>query len=342
MAPDSHQVTTLWTGGASCVALCAYVNHRSRNHARHTPWPQWDAPTRSMVCDRMVTINRITPGRDELVSVVEVLRGWQRDDAFQLHPGDLGWFWRFDAEATARAIRIWRRDGAIAAVGLLDGPGLVRLAIAPDHQQDEELARRLASDVTRIDPDLLGPGEADLELPAGAVVDDMLAEDGWALGESWTPLRRELTEPVEEPGVQVEVVGPDLAPVRAAVQRAAFDGSTFTDRRWQAMAAGAPYRDARCLVAFDDAGAAVATITVWSAGPGRPGLIEPMGVHRDHRRQGHGVGITRAGAAALRDMGASSAMVGTPTSNAGAVATYCAAGFTPLAERLDRRRDGAR
>ena len=50
----------------------------------------------------------------------------------RLHPGDLGWFWRFGAEATAAAVRTWSRDGRILAVGLLDGPGLLRLTIAPD------------------------------------------------------------------------------------------------------------------------------------------------------------------------------------------------------------------
>lgn len=92
--------------------------------------------------------------------------------------------------------------------------------------------------------------------------------------------------------MRVEAVGPERAHERAAVQRAAFGGSTFTDERWHAMAAGPLYPDARCLVAYDDAGAAVAAVTVWSAGPGRPGLIEPMGVHPEHRGRGYGTAIT--------------------------------------------------
>lgn len=98
-------------------------------------------------------------------------------------------------------------------------------------------------------------------------------------------------------GVRVVVVGPDDVAARTAVQRAASERSTFTDERWHAMAAGPAYADARCLVAHDDDGAAVAAVTVWSAGPGRPGLIEPMGVHRDHRGHGHGRAITLAAAA---------------------------------------------
>jgi ribosomal protein S18 acetylase RimI-like enzyme len=115
--------------------------------------------------------------------------------------------------------------------------------------------------------------------------------------------------------------------------------STFTDERWHAMAAGSPYADARCLVAYDDHGNAVAAVTVWSAGPGKPGLIEPMGVHREHRGHGYGKAITVAAAAALQELGSSSAIVCTPSVNAGAVATYKSAGFQQLPEIRDKYRD---
>lgn len=63
------------------------------------------------------------PGIDGLSEVVGVLREWQYDGApMQLHPGDVGWFWRFGARATAAAVRTWSRDGRVLAVGLLDGP----------------------------------------------------------------------------------------------------------------------------------------------------------------------------------------------------------------------------
>lgn len=82
----------------------------------------------------------------------------------------------------------------------------------------------------------------------------------------------------------------------------------------------------------------MAAVTVWAAGEGKPGIVEPMGVHPDHRGHGHGVAITVAGASALRELGASSAVVGTPTSNTAAVATYNAAGFEAWAEVADLRR----
>jgi len=269
-----------------------------------------------------------TPAADELSAVVDVLAGWQHDGApMQLHPGDLGWFWRFGAEVTAAAVRTWSRDGQVLAIGLLDSPTLLRLAIAPDAMQDEELAGRLADDLT-----------VDVDAPAGALLHVVLSDHGWGTGEPWTPLRRDLTDPVPAPGLRIEVVGPEQVHVRTAVQRAAFDRSTFTEERWHVMAAGAPYADARCLVAYDDECVAVAAATVWSAGRGRPGLLEPLGVHRDHRGRGHGTAIALAAAAALRELGASSAIVCTPSSNVAAVAAYTSAGFRALPEIRDRCR----
>jgi len=280
------------------------------------------------------------PRVDRLSQVVGVLREWQYDGApVQLHPGDLGWFWRFGAEATAAAVRTWSRDGQILAVGLLDGPELLRLTIAPDAQRDKELAQQLVDDVTQPERGVLIAGTVYVEAPMGALVQDLLFENGWNTDEPRTPLRRDLTEPVKGPNVRIEVIGPEQAHVRAAVQRSAFDRSTFTDERWQAMAAGLPYADARCLVAYDDQGNAVAAVTVWSAGPGKPGLIEPMGVHREYRGHGYGKAITVAAAAALQELGSASAIVCTSSANVGAVATYKSAGFQQLPEVRDRRRD---
>jgi len=144
-----------------------------------------------------------TPGVDGLSEAVGALREWQYDGApMQLHPGDLGWFWRFGAEATAAAVRTWSRGGRTLAVGLLDSPTLLRLTIAPDAVRDEELARRLVEDVTEPERGVLPDGKVSIEAPAGALVQELLVEAGWKVDEPWTPLRRDLTEPVQHPGVR--------------------------------------------------------------------------------------------------------------------------------------------
>lgn len=281
-----------------------------------------------------------TPSVSGLTEAVDALRQWQSDETpLQLHPGDLGWQRRFGVAATVAAVRTWTRDGRIVAVGLLDAPELLRLTIAPDVRQDEDLARRLAEDIAGPERGVLPAGQVFLEVPDGVLLRDVLAEGGWQTDEPWTPLHRDLTEPVPDPGLRIEVAGPERAPEWAAVLRASFARSTFTEERWQAMAAGSAYADARSLLGYDGEGNAVAVVTVWSAGPGRPGLLEPMGAHRDHRGRGHGRAITVAAAAELRKMGSSSAIVCTRSANVGGVATYESAGFERRPERLDLRRD---
>ncbi|GGK81807.1 hypothetical protein Ppa06_48150 [Planomonospora parontospora subsp. parontospora] len=295
-----------------------------------------------MVCDWGMAIEMGRPGVDGLGYVVRVMGEWQCDgEPLQLHPGDVGWFWRFGAERTAEAVRTWSRAGEVLAVGLLDGAELLRLAFAPEALRDEELARRVAEDVSAPERGVLPGGEAYVEAPTGAVVQDLLSEHGWKSGEPWTPLRRDLGAPVPDPGVRVEVIGPERAHEWAAVVRASFEGSTFTGERWHAMAAGAPYAGARCLLVRDEQGEAVAAVSVWSAGEGRPGLIEPMGVHPAHRGHGYGRAVTVAAAHALQGSGSSSVVVCCPSSNAGAVATYRSAGLDPLPERRDLYRDAS-
>jgi predicted N-acetyltransferase YhbS len=292
-----------------------------------------------VVWDGGMTIWLGTPGVDGLAGVVGKLGEWQREgDLFQLHPGDLGWYWRFGAERAAAAVRVWERDGEVLAIGLLDEPDLLRLALAPEALDDVELAERIVEDSSDPARGVLIEGKVYFEAPSTGVIQELLTKDGWQLDDPWQPLRRDLTEPVENSGLTIEVVGPETAAERTELQRAAFDGSTFSEGRWHAMAAGTAYATARCLIGRDEQGTGVAVITVWSISPGKPGLIEPMGVHRDHRGRGYGEAITRAGAAALRDLGASSALVATPCSNVGAVATYEAAGFRPLPQTRDQVR----
>jgi len=286
-----------------------------------------------------MAISLNTPKRDGLGAALEALREWQSDDApFQLHPGDLGWFARAGAAKTAESLRVWSRNGRIVAVGLLDGADVLRLTTAPDQAEDEELAARICDDISDAASGVLPAGEAYVETPDGVLVRQQLADRGWDADEPWTPLQRDLSAPVPASTLRIEVVDRDSAATRVEVQRAAFDNSTYTVERWQTMSDGPLFASARDLVGYDDAGHAVAAITVWSAGVGKPGLIEPMGAHRDHRGHGFGTAITLAGAAALRELGSSSVTVCTKSSNVAGVATYRAAGLTPLAERMDLAR----
>ena len=289
-----------------------------------------------------VGIELSTPDVGGLGDVVRVLREWQDDAApMQLHPGDLGWFWQHGAEATAAAVRTWRRDGQVLAVGLVDSSRVLRLTMAPPAYRDEALAHQVVADVDEPERGVLPAGKVAVEAPDGALVQDLLVEVGWHVDEPWTPLRRDLSEPVKDPDIRIEVVGPEQASASTAVHRSSFGSPRFTDELWHTMTTGLPYGDAQCLLAYDDQGRAVAEVTVWSAGPGKPGLLEPMGVHADHQGRGHGRAICIAAAAALQRLGSSCALVCTPSANVGGVATYESAGYQRLPQRRDRARTPA-
>ena len=280
-----------------------------------------------------------TPDVAALGRAVRVLAGWQRDDVpLQLHPGDLGWAWRQGADALAATVRTWSAGGRLVALGFLDAPALLRLTTDPDLAHDPDLVGRLVEDLGDAGRGVLPDGEVAVETPTGSGLADGLLAAGWAVGEAWSPLRRDLSDPVPDPGVRVEVVGPTEVPAYVAVHRSAFPSSRLDESRWRTMTAGPAYAAARALLLRDDAGEPVAAAVVWSAGPGRPGLLEPVGVHADHRRRGLGRAVSLAAAAARRELGASQALVCTPSSNVAAVTTYASAGFDRLPERHDRAR----
>lgn len=279
-----------------------------------------------------ITVGRVAPG--ELEAVVAAVADFQHAGGpVQLHPGDLGWNCAFGPERLAAELRVWRRDGRILAVGVVDdAAALIRMGFAPEVDDDAGFAGRVLADLS-------GPGGVrTVEARFGAAFRELLGRRGWAADEAWTPLVRDLAEPVEQAELRIEVVGADDVRDRVAVQRAAFANSTFSEERWRAMAASPAYRQARCLVGYDQEGNAVAAATVWSAGEGRPGLLEPLGVHREHRGRGHGRAITWAAAAALREMGSCAATVCTPSDNVGGVAAYVSAGFRQLPAVTDFRR----
>lgn len=64
-----------------------------------------------------------------------------------------------------------------------------------------------------------------------------------------------------------------------------------------------------------------------------------MGVHPDRRGRGYGRAVSLAAAAALRELGCSSALVCTPSASVGAVAACEPAGFQRLPKVRDRRQD---
>jgi hypothetical protein len=275
---------------------------------------------------------------------------WQSDDwrGF-LHPGDLGWHSLVGAEQTAADLRIWTRDGRVVAIGMLDEPDLLRMAVDPAASDDQSIAARIREDLMDASRAVFPPGEAVVEARGADALQDALRAGGWVDDEPWTPLQLPLSEPLDasrldRANVRVESVGLDSAEAWIEVHWSSFQGTPLDDQtrarftqRWTTMATGPFAHLAQHLIAFDADHVPVAVTTVWAAGSGRPGLIEPMGVHREQQGNGYAVAITLAGARALQQSGASSAVVVAEGSNPGARATYEASGFVARAPVTDLR-----
>jgi ribosomal protein S18 acetylase RimI-like enzyme len=275
-------------------------------------------------------ITSTIPSANDLDGVVQSLANWQQDGQIaQLHPGDIGWYQRFGAEATASAIRLWSIGDRVVAIGLLESPELLRLALDPDFEEDKELADQMASDVeTMLEP------EGCLEARSAQLLRNTLTRAGWGIGDPWTSLKMDLAKPVQQDILKIEAVAsPEQVHDRIALQKASFTNSSFTEDKWHDMASGPAY--ARCLVGYDEDNNPVAMVTVWSAGNGRPGLIEPLGVDQKYQGKGYGRAITLAGAKVLQEMGAPSVFVCTESSNVAAVSAYKSAGFKELPEIRD-------
>lgn len=222
---------------------------------------------------------------------------------------------------------------------MLNGPNLLRMAFAPGSREDCELAEHIAGDLAGDARGVLPCGTATVEARGAVALDRTLRRDGWEAGDPWTPLTMDLsthlgTRRLDSTDLQVRAAGPTDVDDWLTVHWSAFRGTVMDEEsrdrfrdRWLTMMTGPFAAMARSLIGYDPGGAPVAVTTVWSLGPGRPGLVEPMGVHRDHRGHGYGTAITLAGAVALREEGASSVVLAAENWNAGAMATYHAAGF---------------
>src|SRR3954468_19402114 len=134
-----------------------------------------------------ITLESATPA--SLGDIVDAVARWQEEGApVQLHPGDLGWAWRFGAPTLSDDVRVWRRDGQILAAGMVDGnDGLIRMAIAPSVDGDEAFAAQLLADLSDPERGVLPAGRMCVEARFGAAFRDLLHRGGWVADEPWTP-----------------------------------------------------------------------------------------------------------------------------------------------------------
>ncbi len=272
---------------------------------------------------------------DDLDRIDMILRSWETPGGCggTIQAGDIGWKLRFGRQATAESLLEWRSPGGGTAVVVCqDSPDDWWFAMDPALARDRALADSIADWAMEVNRGAVmsvdGPGAPSVWRQVFVERGFEATTDAWA--HLWMPLGH--ADAVDVPGVDATSGNAQAIADRVAVQRAAFANSTFTVEKWHAMAAGPSFRPEFDLLARDEAGKAVAAITVWLPGEGKCGMIEPMGTHPDHRRLGHGRRVIRAACAALARAGASGVCVVTPESNAGAVEVYRAAGLRRLGQ----------
>lgn len=287
-------------------------------------------------------IRVVQPKASELDSLYDQLSRWQQNPwGGQLHPGDLGWRSTVGVEKLAADLRVWRAQDAVVAIGMFDDENLIRLALAPKVIHDEPIAQNIANDLENPSAGVFNGASAIVEARQAPALSATLRQRGWCDDDEWVPLIRDLNhsvspDPVDDVGLSIQVAGPDQVVEWADVHWSAFKGAPGepdVQERYRARVraawAGAYGQEAQFLIARDPGGVAVAVVAVWCAGAGRPGLVEPMGVHREYRGRGYGRAVTVAAAGALAERGASHAVVVAQTSETAAVATYQSAGFVP-------------
>ena len=289
-----------------------------------------------------VNIVAATPGIEDLPRLLEVLSSWQIDPwVGHLHPGDIGWHSMVGTDRLMSDLRLWGSTGADPlAIAMVDGE-VIRFAMDPGAVDDPSLAAVIARDLTHPETGIAREQGAVIEARGARALRSHLLEDGWGEDDPWTPLSLDLAAAQLPPTdgeaapLRVHPAQPEDARAWTAVHWSAFRGvdldeethQVFTER-WATMCTGPLAAFGHHLMGHDRRGAPAAVLSVWSAGAGRPALIEPLGVHRGHQGSGHGLAITTAAARHLHLQGASSAVVVAENSNEAAMRTYRAAGFT--------------
>ncbi|WP_412539286.1 GNAT family N-acetyltransferase [Longispora sp. K20-0274] len=282
----------------------------------------------------MTTLTRTAVARADVGVLLDALASWAPTDTLAdgLHLGDVGWFLRFDAEECAGKLLLWTVSGEPVAVGMLDGP-VLRLALRPgsapaapvtDPAGVDGLVGAFADDIGL----LLGDAEAWCDARMGSALRAALLDRGWLDPRDgpWPLLVHPLTPAPDWPAGATMVTEADAAD-RVAVQRAAFDGSTYTVERWRRITDSVAGPAAVDVLVRTPDGEPAAAATGWFAGPGRCAILEPVGAHPDHRGRGYGRAAVLAACAALAERGASAVAVATPGDNTAAVALYRSAGF---------------
>ena len=189
-----------------------------------------------------MAVERVLIRRAGCPELLAAMGEWEAPGGYApgLHPGDVGWFLRLDEDRVDGAVHGWR-DGAgrLVAAAIVED-GALRVALPPERLADRDLGEALVGFATAFSD----APERYAEAAYGSVFRAGLLAAGWELDpDPWVAFHRPLGSAVgthDDPSTRPLTNPGDVAD-RVAVQRAAFERSTFTVQAWQRMAAGPGY-----------------------------------------------------------------------------------------------------
>lgn len=265
--------------------------------------------------------------------VIDALKAWASPDCYVgvLHAGDVGWQLRLADGATDCGLVVVRDGVELVAVALRDSPTTLRPLVRPDRMHDLAVATTLLKYADAMPRD----SAAYTDAACGSTYRSLLSAAGWDVDpDPWVALYRPLSAAdgesiaVDDSGAQATTLktDEDIAD-RVAVQRAAFERSTFTVDRWHQMAASPAFDPAYEYLRRTADGTPVAAATGWSGGRGKCAILEPVGADPEYSGQGHGKAVSLAVIAALARGGSSGVTVWTPAFNTAAIRTYESCGL---------------
>jgi ribosomal protein S18 acetylase RimI-like enzyme len=252
------------------------------------------------------------------------------------HVGDLPWrmYQHLDKLDEVR-VRVWLEDDECVAWGWL---------WTKENELDFEMHPQRAD----VADDVLGWANAEAAWALDANEDAVAAIEraGYARreGDRWyehhvCDLDGEIEEPRLPRGYSVRTVRDGDLMKRVDVHRAAFAPSRVVPASYARVQRAWPYRQDLDHVVEAPEGDFAAFCLCWLDDSNAAGLLEPVGTHPDHRRRGLASAVCLAGLRALREAGASHAVVLSAGGSA-AKGLYAKVGMPAVARHAVFRREG--
>ncbi|GAA2886038.1 GNAT family N-acetyltransferase [Streptosporangium fragile] len=227
------------------------------------------------------------------------------------HVGDLAWGrFMYTPDQADWPIALWEDRGRVIAWGWAQFPDDLRLQVDPTYPRLLDEVLDWLDELAAGNPREINPLDSQKE------VQTALLRRGYRRQESGPYFAYHMRDLADLPAVVLPegftaraVAGEADLNQRVAVHRAAWNSTRVTTDSYRAVMAAWPYRpNLDWIVAAPD-GRSVANCLIWCDDANKVGLIEPVGTHPEFRRLGLSRAVCLAALHALKDVGATTAIV---------------------------------